>query len=412
MFKRAKVLLPASRRAARAAKDLAEREEIEIELEAAFRSKMVVWGVLFTGLVLVMVLGMALLARRWSKRQAHRESALNHALEESRAETAAATDKTTMAEAKKETARSACCGYHRAFVERREEDSKARAAKARVDHDLQQTNKMVARGEAQKEARRSLGLFEHRRRSQRCHRPQLTLSSRTPAFQHAALQLQRFKILSLNETLVEQHEKTKGAERDLATCRAQRELATSSLESARASLRSATASLKAEAEAARAASRPACACRQQQQVGEGSETPATDDLELDDEGFGVKQVKEVMLLSMEGLKPERERHLQRGRASSPPRAKKKAAAPGARRKGKKNKPPPAIASSNRWAVFAEEDDENDHEDEHEDEGEGKGAKGATPAAGTPVTSPPGRARTRGKSPSPSRRRANNGREES
>lgn len=102
MFKRAKVLLPASRRAARAAKDLAEREEIEIELEAAFRSKMVVWGVLFTGLVLVMVLGMALLARRWSKRQAHRESALNHALEESRAETAAATDKTTMAEAKKE----------------------------------------------------------------------------------------------------------------------------------------------------------------------------------------------------------------------------------------------------------------------------------------------------------------------
>ncbi|CAM9301595.1 unnamed protein product [Ectocarpus fasciculatus] len=434
MFKRAKVLLPASRRAARAAKDLAEREEIEIELEAAFRSKMVVWGVLFTGLVLVMVLGMALLARRWSKRQAHRESALNHALEESRAETAAATDKTTMAEAKKETARSACCGYHRAFVERREEDSKARAAKARVDHDLQQTNKMVARGEAQKE-------------------------------------LQRFKILSLNETLVEQHEKTKGAERDLATCRAQRELATSSLESARASLRSATASLKAEAEAvckakkalseadkeirnlrgvvvdkadevsalkgrlveeqaqgralwaqlegtilqrdqARAASRPACACRQQQQVGEGSETPATDDLELDDEGFGVKQVKEVMLLSMEGLKPERERHLQRGRASSPPRAKKKAAAPGARRKGKKNKPPPAIASSNRWAVFAEEDDENDHEDEHEDEGEGKGPKGATPAAGTPVTSPPGRVRTRGKSPSPSRRRANNGREES
>ena len=72
----------------------------------------------------------------------------------------------------------------------------------------------------------------------------------------------------------------------------------------------------------------ACACHQQQQVGEGSETPATDDLELDDEGFGVKQVKEVMLLSMEGLKPERERHLQRGRASSPPRAKKKAAAPG------------------------------------------------------------------------------------
>ena len=49
--------------------------------------------------------------------------------------------------------------------------------------------------------------------------------------------------------------------------------------------------------------------------------------------------------------------------------------PGARRKGKKNKLPPAIASSNRWEIFAEDDDENDHEDEHEDEGEGKGAKG-------------------------------------
>ena len=49
-------------------------------------------GVIFLAFVLGMVLGMALLVRWWRKRQADRESALVHALEESRAQTAVATD--------------------------------------------------------------------------------------------------------------------------------------------------------------------------------------------------------------------------------------------------------------------------------------------------------------------------------
>ena len=106
---------------------------------------------------------------------------------------------------------------------------------------------------------------------------------------------------------------------------------------------------------ARAASHPTCACdhtarpsvtpardntapvkkgnekglqAQQRQVRERSVAPAASNVELDDEGFGVKQVKEVMFLSKEGLKPEEERCLQRGRASSAARGKKKEAAPG------------------------------------------------------------------------------------
>ncbi|CAM9138859.1 unnamed protein product, partial [Ectocarpus fasciculatus] len=97
--------------------------------------------------------------------------------------------------------------------------------------------------------------------------------------------------------------------------------------------------------------------------------------------FGVEQLKELMLLSMEELKAEGEHDPERGEASPAVRVKKKAAS-GARRNSEKKKEPPAEGSKHRWAAFATEQEENE-EDEDEDEGDlGKGAKGELSALGT------------------------------
>ncbi|CAN0059306.1 unnamed protein product [Ectocarpus sp. 8 AP-2014] len=147
MFSRAKVLLPGYRRAA---KELAERQQLELEF-ATYKSKMAIWGVAFTVLGLVLVLGMVILLRWWGKRQADRESALVHTVEESRAETATANEKTMRFEAQRDTARSACYEFQLAVVENRADSHRAGAESARVKTDLRTTTKLLTRTEAEKQ---------------------------------------------------------------------------------------------------------------------------------------------------------------------------------------------------------------------------------------------------------------------
>ncbi|CAN0227979.1 unnamed protein product [Ectocarpus fasciculatus] len=364
---------------------------------------------------------MALLMRSWRKYQAHRESALVDALEESRVQAAVATEAAVRTETQRDTARSACLAFQLARVENRATVDRERSELARVKTESHAKTKMLKRTEAQKQARavaRSacneylLGAVTNRadayRASSALAQVENDLDNMVKKVARAQVQtqasaLQRLGMLSLNEATIAQEMKAEQAERALATCLAKFEECRSSLQSAREQ----TARASVQAEAVEEAARKGRAQAQQQQVRESSDPPAASNVELDEDGFGLTQMKEVMLLSMEELKQEGARDQRRGRASPTVRAKRKAAAPGTRRKGEEKKDPPAKASNNRWAVLAGDDDEDDDEDEGD---QGKGAKGETPADTTPATSPTGRSRTRGKSPSPSRRRANNGHE--
>ncbi|CAN0423863.1 unnamed protein product, partial [Ectocarpus sp. 12 AP-2014] len=217
----------------------------------------------------------------------------------------------------------------------------------------------------------------------------------------------RLGMLSLNATLVKEEGKTEKGERDLATCRAKYEECRSSLQSAREQMARNSAQAEAVDEAARKAATQGNETgpqAQQEQMSEGCHASTASDAELDEEGFGLKHMEEAMLRSLEEeSKQDGGRDPQQRKVSSVPWAKA-TAAPARRRREKKKEASPA-ASTNRWAVFA--DDEDDDDDD-----EGKGAEGATPADATPVRAPPGKGRTRGKSPSPSRRRANNERQDS
>ncbi|CAM9344364.1 unnamed protein product [Ectocarpus sp. 4 AP-2014] len=413
MFLRAKALLPGYRRAA---KELAERQQLELEF-ADFKSKMAIWGVAFTVLILVLVLGMVILLRWWGKHQAYRESALVHTVEESRAETATVKEKTTRVEAQRDTARSACYDFQLAVVENRADSHRADAESARVKTELQTKTKLFKRTEAEKQTARS-ACYEYQlegiQNRQDAYRARIALAQAEHDLQKMAEVVARFKVQtqasalqglgmrSLNAALVKEEGKTEKAERDLATCRAEYEECRSSLQSAREQMARESAQVEAVEEAARKAAtqgKETGPQAQQQQVPEGSHASTASDAELDEEGFCLKHMEEAMLRSVEESKQEGGRDPQQGKASSAPWAKA-IAAPARRRREKKKEPPPT-ASANRWAVFAEDEDDDD-------EDEGKGAEGATPADATPLTSPPGRGRTRGKSPSPSRRRANNG----
>ncbi|CAM9410584.1 unnamed protein product [Ectocarpus sp. 6 AP-2014] len=413
MFSRAKVLLPGYRRAA---KELAERQQLELEF-AAYKWKMAVGGVAFTVLILVLVLSMVILLRWWGKHQADRESALVHTVEESRAETATANEKKTRFEAQRDTARSACCEFQLAVVENRADSHSASAESTRVKTQLQTRTKLLKRTEAEKQTARS-ACYEYQlegiHNRQDANRASIALAQAEHDLQKMtevvarfnvqtqASALQRLGMLSLNAALMKEEVKTEKAERDMATCRAKYEECRSSLQSAREQMARDSAQAEVVKEAARKAAtqgKETGPRAQKQQIAQGSHASTASDAELDEEGFGLRHMEETMLRSLEEeVKQDGVCDPQQGKVSSAPRAKA-IAAPARRRREKKKEPPPTV-STNRWAVFAEDEDD-------EDEDEGKGAEGPMPADATPATSPPGRGRTRGKSPSPSRRRANN-----
>ncbi|CBN74205.1 hypothetical protein Esi_0013_0136 [Ectocarpus siliculosus] len=410
MFSRAKVLLPGYRRAA---KELAERQQLELEF-AAYKWKMAVGGVAFTVLILILVLSMVILLRWWGKHQADRESALVHTVEESRAETATANEKTTRFEAQRDTARSACYEFQLAVVENRADSHRASAESARVKTQLQTRTKLLKRTEAEKQTALS-ACYEYQlegiHNRQDANRASMALAQAEHDLQkmtevvarfNVQTQLQRLGMRSLNAALMKEEGKTEKAERDMATCRAKYEECRSSLQSAREQMARDSAQAEAVKEAARKAAtqgKETGPQAQKQQVAQGSHASTASDAKLDEEGFGLQHMEQAMLRSLEEeVKQDGVCDPQQGKVSSAPRAKA-IAAPARRRREKKKEPLPT-ASTNRWAVFAEDEDDDD-------EDEGKGAEGATPADATPATSPPGRGRTRGKSPSPSRRRANN-----
>ncbi|CBN74189.1 hypothetical protein Esi_0013_0110 [Ectocarpus siliculosus] len=377
MFSQAKVLLPGYRRAA---KELAERQQLELEF-AAYKWKMAVGGVAFTVLILILVLSMVILLRWWGKHQADRESALVRTVEESRAETATANEKTTRFEAQRDTARSACYEFQLAVVENRADSHRASAESARVKTQLQTRTKLLKRTEAEKQMARS-ACYEYQlegiHNRQDANRASMALAQAEHDLQKMTEVVARFNVQTQE-------------------CR-------SSLQSAREQMARDSAQTEAVEEATRKAAtqgKETGPQAQQQLVAEGSHASTAS--ELDEEGFGLRHMEEAMLRSMEEVKQDGRCDPRQGNVSSAPWAKA-TAAPARRRREKKKEPPPT-ASTNRWAVFAEDEDDDD-------EDEGKGAEGATPADATPATSPPGRGRTRGKSPSPSRRRANNGRQDS
>ncbi|CAN0158107.1 unnamed protein product, partial [Ectocarpus sp. 13 AM-2016] len=322
------------------------------------------------------------------------------------------------------TARSACCELQLAAIENRADAHRAGAESAQVRNNLQATTKMLKRTEVQKQASATarsacyeyqLAEIENRQDAYRWtialahgkHEVQkMTEVVARFNVQTQASALQRLGMRSLNAALVKEEGKTEKAERDLATCRAKYEECRSSLQSAREQMARDSTQAEAVDEAARKAATQENETgpqAQQQQVSEGCHASTATDAELDEEGFGLKHMEEAMLRSLEeDSKQGGGRDPQQRNVSSVPWAKA-TAAPARRRREKKNEASPA-ASTNRWAVFA--DDEDDDDDE------GKGAEGAAPADATPVRSLPGRGRTRGKSPSPSRRRANNERQNS
>ncbi|CBN74214.1 hypothetical protein Esi_0013_0148 [Ectocarpus siliculosus] len=137
MFSRAKVLLPGYRRAA---KELAERQQLGLEF-AAYKWKMAVGGVAFTVLILILVLSMVILLRWWGKRQADRESALVHTVEESRAETATANEKTMLIEAQRDLQRLGMLFLNGAIIKEEEKTKKAERdlATCRAKYDVRAT---------------------------------------------------------------------------------------------------------------------------------------------------------------------------------------------------------------------------------------------------------------------------------